>query len=204
LQLTNQWLLRHSMPNSVKCVVTFNSSRLRRQTCATMEDYNSSLLYEIWCRQTERHYASLYSCVQDGSSVEVPLVMNKTAYLAYGCFQTAFNCNIDCKLNGYWVTTTTVPTKIFLHKKEKLGSWIREKFLIVEHFSSIPSKFTIFPLYSCTTLQGIKNAFFLPPILVSGFVFFKFLEFQISRNFFIPQEYLVFFIILIEKPKTLR
>jgi len=45
------------MPDSVKCVVAFNISRLRRHSCATMEDYNSSLGYEIWCRLTEK---SLY------------------------------------------------------------------------------------------------------------------------------------------------
>jgi len=52
----------------------------------------------------------------------VPFVMNNTVYLAYGCLQSAFNCNNDCKGNGHWVATKTAPTKIFLHKKGKLGS----------------------------------------------------------------------------------
>jgi hypothetical protein len=107
------------MPYSVKYVVTFNISRLRRHSCATMEDYNSSLGYEIWFRLQKSHYASLFhSRVQEGSAVGVPLVMNNTVYLAYGCLQSAFNCNNDCKGNGHRVATKTAPIKIFLHKKK--------------------------------------------------------------------------------------
>jgi len=97
------------MPDSVKRVVTFNISRLRRHSCATMEDYNSSLGYESWCELIEK--SLFHSRVQEVSVVGVPSVMNNTVYLAYGCLQSAFNCNNDCKRNGYWVATKTAPTK---------------------------------------------------------------------------------------------
>jgi len=68
-----------------------------------------------------RHYVSR---VQEGSAVGVPLVINNTIYLAYGCLQSAFNCNNDCKRNGYWVATKTAP-KIFFYTKKK-ENWVLE------------------------------------------------------------------------------